>query len=57
MPLQLCASEWEDENNFRARGSAQVLEKAQNGQGKSKENQAFSWIVFARAWPDLAGFG
>jgi hypothetical protein len=28
-----------------------------NRQGKSKENQAFSWIVSARAWPDLARFG
>jgi cation diffusion facilitator CzcD-associated flavoprotein CzcO len=39
-----------------ARGSAQVLEKAQFGQVPRK-TKPFSWIVFARALPDLAEFG
>jgi hypothetical protein len=45
------------EEYFRARGSAQVIEKARNGQGNPRKTGPFSWIVFARAWPDLAEFG
>jgi hypothetical protein len=62
MPLQLSASEEERgaEEYFRARGSAQVLEKAQFGQGKSKEIQAFfldglcsGWARFGWIWLNL----
>jgi hypothetical protein len=59
MPLQLSASELGERrrNYFRARGSAQVLEKAQFGQGNPRNAEPYSWIVLARAWPDLAEFG
>jgi hypothetical protein len=59
MPFKLSASERERgaEDIFRARGSAQVLEKAQFGQGNPRKTEPFSWIVFARAWPGLAEFG
>src|SRR5271163_5010009 len=59
MPLQIGASERGEGSRryFRARGSAQVLEKAQFGQGNPRKTEPFSWIVFTRAWPDLAEFG
>jgi hypothetical protein len=38
-------------------GSAQPLEKAQNGQGNPRKSKPFPWIDFDPAWPDLAGFG
>src|SRR5271163_4999567 len=59
MPLQLCASERGERSRkyFRARGSAQVIDKAQFGQGNPRKTEPFSWIVFTRAWPDLAEFG
>jgi len=38
-------------------GSAQPLEKAQNGQGNQRKSKPFPWIDFDPAWPDLAGFG
>jgi hypothetical protein len=59
VPLQLSASVRgkTSQEYFRARGSAQVLEKAQNGQGNPRKTEPFSWELFARAWPDLAEFG
>jgi hypothetical protein len=60
IPSLLSASERGEraaEEYFRARGSAQVSEKARNGQGNPRKTGLFSWIVFAQAWPDLAEFG
>src|SRR5271170_7766237 len=59
MPLQPSASERRERSRkcFRARGSAQVLEKAQFGQGNPRKTEPVSWTVFTRAWPDLAEFG
>ena len=48
------------EEYFRARGSAQVLEKARNGQGNPRKNKPFSWIVLAGLgpiWLNLVRFG
>jgi hypothetical protein len=58
-PLQLGASERGERSRkyFSARGSAQLLEKAQFGQGNPRKTKPFSWELFARAWPDLAEFG
>ncbi|MGB3581949.1 MAG: hypothetical protein WBA40_12680, partial [Roseiarcus sp.] len=38
-------------------GSAQPLEKAQNGQGNQRKSKPFPWIDFDPAWPHFAGFG
>ena len=59
MPLQLDASERGESGRkyFRARGFAQVIDKAQFGQGNPRKTKPFSWIGFAQAWPDLAEFG
>src|SRR5271154_1183367 len=53
----LLNGEMRSQRYFWARGSAQVLEKAQFGQGNPRKTEPFSWIVFTRAWPDLAEFG
>src|SRR5271163_940247 len=59
MPLQPSASERRERSRryFRARGSAQVLEKAQFGQGNPRKTEPCSWILFRLAWPSLAEFG
>jgi hypothetical protein len=40
-----------------AQGSVQLIGKAHFGQGNPRKCKPFSLIVFARAWPDFAGFG
>jgi hypothetical protein len=57
--LRLSASERGEESRkyFRGRGSAQVLEKAQNGQGNPRKTEHFPLMDFAQAWLDLAKFG
>jgi hypothetical protein len=59
MALQLCPSQPREAANkyFRARGSAQPLEKAQFRQGDSRKTKPCSWIAVGRAWLDFAGFG
>jgi hypothetical protein len=42
---------------FARGGSAQPIEKAQNGQGNTRKSKPFPLIFFAGAWADLAGFG
>jgi hypothetical protein len=38
-------------------GSAQAIKKARFGQGNPRKSKPFSWIYFALAWVDFAGFG
>jgi hypothetical protein len=44
-------------DSFCPGGSAQPIEKAQNGQGNTRKSKPFPLIFFAGAWADLAGFG
>jgi hypothetical protein len=46
----------ETTKDFCPGGSAQPLEKAQNGQGIPRKSEGFSFIRFAWAWVGLAGF-
>jgi hypothetical protein len=58
-PLQLGGSERGDRSRkyFRAGGSAQVLEKAQFGQGNPRKTKPFFLGILCSAWLDLAEFG
>jgi hypothetical protein len=47
----------DEKDFFCPRGSAQPLEKAQNGQGNPRKTRRFSLIYFAGAWVDFGGFG